>query len=234
MADDDETRARPTPSSAPTDEVGGRTPVAAPRGVQVDRLRAGEHAATVVTLARAFHHDPLFDFLVPDLLSQARAALTFLGSAVADATPFGEVWVARADAAVVGAAVWLPPGAYPRGAVRSAVSVGRDLRSVHRLGRRIASGMRLYAEIDRHHLRVREPHWYLAVLGCDPGWQRRGVGTSLLAPVLDQADREQVPAYLETQKADNVPWYRRHGFDVVADIRATGCPQMWAMRRDPT
>ena len=35
-------------------------------------------------------------------------------SGVKDAAPFDEIWVAHADGKVAGAAVWLPPGAYPR------------------------------------------------------------------------------------------------------------------------
>lgn len=200
----------------------------------VERMTGPDSSGTVVAMARAFHRDPLFDFLVPDALSQARAALTFLGSVVADAAPFGEIWTARDGSTVIGGAVWLPPGSYPRGARRSAVSLVRDLRSAHRLGRRFTAGTRLYGEIDRAHHRIREPHWYLALLGCDPGWQRRGVGSSLLTPVLEQADRTFAPAYLETQKEENVPWYRRHDFEVVAELRAPGCPTMWAMRRDPS
>jgi GNAT superfamily N-acetyltransferase len=196
-------------------------------------MREADRPATVVALARAFQRDPLFEVLVPDALSQARAALTFLGSLVADARGFGEVWVAKDGEVVVGAAAWLPPGAYPRGLRRSLMGLSYDLRSVHRLGRRVPLGMRLYAEIDRAHREVRGPHWYLAVLGCDPGWQRRGVGSAVLAPVLERADAEQVPAYLETQKGENVPWYRRHGFDVRREFRPPGCPTIWSMSRQP-
>jgi hypothetical protein len=57
------------------------------------------------------------------------------------------------------------------------------------------------------------------------------VGSSLIAPVLERIDAGPAPGYLETQKEDNVPWYRRHGFDVVGEIRARGCPTMWAMRK---
>jgi GNAT superfamily N-acetyltransferase len=199
----------------------------------VERMSGEDRSGTIVAMARAFHRDPLFDFLIPDAVSQARAALTFLGSVVADAFPFGEVWAAREGQIVIGGAAWLPPGTYPRGVRRSSVSAVRDLRGAHRLGRRFTAGARLFGAIDRAHHRVREPHWYLALLGCDPGWQRRGVGSSLLAPVLERADQTLTPAYLETQKEENVPWYRRHGFDVVTELRPPGCPTMWAMRRDP-
>ncbi len=233
MAGDPDPEDRASAGRASPPKAPGPVPRGRGTAWPVERLSPTDRADAVVALARAFHRDPLFDFLVPDALSQARAALTFLGSLVDDAAAHGEVWVAHDGTFVTGAALWLPPGAYPRGFRRSLVSVLRDLRSVYRLGPRLGSAMRLYATIDRAHLEVTEPHWYLAVLGCDPGWQRRGVGTALLEPVLGRADHERSIVYLETQKEKNVPWYRRHGFDVVSELRPRGCPTMWAMRRDP-
>jgi GNAT superfamily N-acetyltransferase len=88
------------------------------------------------------------------------------------------------------------------------------------------------AEMERHH--PTEPHWYLEVLGTDPSMQGRGVGAAVLAPVLERCDRDGLPAYLESSKAENVPWYERHGFAVVAELRArAGAPPSWTMRRDP-
>jgi GNAT superfamily N-acetyltransferase len=202
-------------------------------GRAVDRIHPGERSATVAALARAFHDDPVFNFLIPDLRSQARAALTLMGSVLNDALPFGEVWVGRDGGSITGAAVWLPPGAYPRGTRREAITALQDLRSVPRIGGRLPAGLRIFRAIDDAHRRVDEPHWYLALLGCDPKFQRRGIGTALLAPVLARADHEHFGAYLETQTPDNVPWYRRFGFDVVDELKARDCPPMWAMYRDP-
>lgn len=193
----------------------------------------GEASAAVVTLARSFHDDPLFNFLIPDHLSQARAALTFMSSGIADARPFGEVWVARAGSLLAGVAAWLPPGRYPRGAWRETQYISRDMRSVTRLGGRFFVGTRLQTAMQRAHHRVKVPHWYLMLLGADPAFQRRGAGTALLAPVLERCDGEAVPAYLETQKEENIAWYHRFGFEVVEEIQVPGSPLMWGMRREP-
>jgi len=199
----------------------------------VRRLVAEDRSRAVVALARAFQDDPVMTFLVPDPISQARALLTFMAAPVIDAERFQEVWTASVGDSVVGAAVWLPPGAYPRGTRRETSSVLREMRSMHRIGSRIPASLRLYGKIDRVHKRMTLPHWYLVLLGCDPAWQGQGHGSALLGPVLQRADEDGVPAYLETQKEDNLPWYRRHGFEVVQEISARGCPKMWAMRRDP-
>ena len=196
-------------------------------------MGVGESHAAVVTLARAFHDDPLFNFLIPNHLSQARAALTFMSSAIADARPFGEIWVARSESMPAAVAAWLPPGRYPRGVRRETQYISRDMRSVVRLGGRFLVGTRLQGAMQRAHHRMEVPHWYLMLLGADPLFQRRGAGTALLAPVLARCDADAVPAYLETQKAENVPWYHRFGFEVVEEIDVRGAPPMWAMRRDP-
>ena len=54
-----------------------------------------------------------------------------------DACPFGEVWVAHADGKVAGAAVWLPPGAYPRNARREADDLRARVPDVRAHGPRL-------------------------------------------------------------------------------------------------
>jgi ribosomal protein S18 acetylase RimI-like enzyme len=76
-----------------------------------------------------------------------------------------------------------------------------------------------------------EPHWYLAVLGTDPSFQRTGAGTALLDPVLARIDAEGLPAYLETQKEANLAWYGRFGFELVERVDVRACPPIWTMRR---
>ena len=39
-----------------------------------------------------------------------------------------------------------------------------------------------------------------------------------MRPVLAHCDREGLPCYLESSKERNVPFYRRHGFEVVQEV----------------
>ena len=50
----------------------------------------------------------------------------------------------------------------------------------------------------------------------DPAHQGTGIGTALLEPVLATCDRDGVPAYLESSKEANVPYYERFGWKVTA------------------
>lgn len=203
------------------------------RQFDVDRMQRSEQPAVVAALARAFFDDPLFGFFIPDLTKQSKGLLSFMSSGVKDACPFGDVWVARADGKVAGAAVWLPPGSYPRGFRRELMTYVRTMPTLVLTGKRLGRAVALLGAVDKAHHDIRGPHYYLGILGSDPQFQRTGAGTAVLAPVLDRCDTEGLPAYLETQKEANIAYYARHRFDVVQKIEITGCPPIWTLLRQP-
>lgn len=78
-----------------------------------------------------------------------------------------------------------------------------------------------------------QPHWYLPIVGVDPALQGRGLGASLLRPVLAECDRARLPAYLESTNPRNRPLYERHGFHAVGEIRVEDFPPIVPMLRRP-
>ena len=105
----------------------------------------------------------------------------------------------------------------------------RVLPGLPAAGRRVVDLFRLLNRTDAVH--PHEPHWYLALLGIDPSYQRTGAGAALLEPVLARCDEQRLPAYLETQKPENVSWYARFGFEVVEQVDIGRCPPAWTMLR---
>jgi len=203
------------------------------RTYDVDRMQSGERSAVVGALARAFYDDPLFNFFVSDPISQSRGLLTFMSAAVADALPFGEIWVAHANGKIACAAVWLPPGKYPRGTRRDLMTNLRGVPTFVRSGRRISGALRLLNALDKAHHDIEGPHYYLAILGTDPLYQRAGAGMAALHPVLQKCDEEGLVAYLETQKEENLAYYARHSFELIDKIEVAGVPPVWTMSRQP-
>ena len=61
----------------------------------------------------------------------------------------------------------------------------------------------------------------------------KGLGGALLTHRLEVCDSTHMPAYLETQKPENLPFYERFGFSVLEEITDDGCPTLWTMWRDP-
>ena len=202
-------------------------------GPPARRLAAGsDHAEIVAVLARAFWDDPLFDFLMDgNLLAGYRLLPHVFRSAMTD---FGSKTAALFAADVSGRprsfAGWLRPGTFPRSRGERLVREARAARLLLRVHHRRAAAA-LLREVDRRH--PTEPHWYLALLGTDPGVQGRGLGTRVLTPVLQRCDTDGMPAYTETQKEENVAWYGRCGFEMIDDLRLPGIPPIWRLWREP-
>jgi GNAT superfamily N-acetyltransferase len=78
-----------------------------------------------------------------------------------------------------------------------------------------------------------EPHWYLPMIGVDPGKQGNGYGSALLKHALARCDRDDKLAYLEASSPKSVPLYRRHGFDLVGTIQVGSSPPLFPMLREP-
>jgi GNAT superfamily N-acetyltransferase len=197
-------------------------------------MQRRDRSTTAAALARAFHYDPLFEFFLPDRARQHRGSLRFMESSIADAEPFKEIWIAKADdGKVASAAIWLPPDGYPRSKKRDYMTMVRTAPVFVRSGKGARDGMRLLTELERVHHRVVRPHAYLAVLGTDPLFSRQGAASAALAPMLAECDRQGLPAYLETQKEENLAFYNRHGFEFQQMVEVVRVPKLWTMLRQP-
>ena len=64
--------------------------------------------------------------------------------------------------------------------------------------------------IDDHH--PPGSYWYLLFMGVVPARQGQGLGSALMAPVLERCDRENVRAYLDATSEPGKRLYERHGF----------------------
>jgi GNAT superfamily N-acetyltransferase len=178
------------------------------------------------SLARAFHDDPVMQFLFPDEKSRPRRLTTFFRTAMkSQHLPHGTCYTNEDRSA---AALWDPPGHWRMTGRQALVSLPGMLAS---LRFRIPTALRCLPAMERPH--PRDPHFYLAVLGTRPDRQGHGLGSALMEPVLSRCDAEGIGAYLESSKESNVPFYRRHGFEVVGDINLPGGPTIWPMWRDP-
>ncbi|WP_425477110.1 GNAT family N-acetyltransferase [Luteimonas cucumeris] len=79
----------------------------------------------------------------------------------------------------------------------------------------------------------REAHWYLPQIGVDPNARGKGIGAALMRHALVRCDQEQALAYLEASKPQNVPFYQRHGFEVIGEFQIGAAPLVMPMLRRP-
>ncbi len=75
-----------------------------------------------------------------------------------------------------------------------------------------------------------ETHWHLGPVGVERDLQGKGTGSALLKVFCDRMDTAGGLAYLETDKSENVRFYERFGFEVVAQDDVVGV-RNWFMAR---
>jgi ribosomal protein S18 acetylase RimI-like enzyme len=215
--------------------------------LEVRLLTQEERTAAGGVSARALRDDPLFVYLHGDdpLLRMAGSYAAFreptraaepsflhrllrTSRAQVEHRPPPTTWGGLIGGYVVGTASAAPPGAcfvdfMPVEARRAPTGPEGAPGSPDRLAR-------VMSELWDHH--SQERHWHVGPVGVEPGLQGRGVGAAVMRLLCDAMDAEGEIAFLETEKPENVVFYRRLGFEVMSESHL-GDLQTWFMRRAP-
>jgi ribosomal protein S18 acetylase RimI-like enzyme len=201
----------------------------APPSVRPADGRDAQAVAEVLTDAFA-DEDGLNYWLLQDE-RKTRARRRFFDAAVNDVIHRDrQLWLAEADGAAVGGAIWLKPGdhAFDFTPLQQ-ITTTPLLFSIAGL-----SGMRRAQELGKaltkHHPKT--PHAHLVFLGVSPSAQGRGVGSAILKHTLAPLDASGTVAYLEFTTERNAALYERHGFAVSAQFERPGV-KFWTMTRPP-
>ena len=193
--------------------------------IDIRRATVADLPAIETTLGLAFQDDPVWTWLIGRRSRPATRMGAILAAFARPHLEAGTVWMTTDGAAV---AIWVRPGHW---------RLPRDAFVRHIAWPLVKAGPRPFArflmldETEKRH--PREEHWYLEVLGTRPDRQGEGLGSVLIRKGLERAEQDGLPAYLESSKESNVPYYGRHGFAVTGTIEMPrGGPTMWTMWRE--
>jgi GNAT superfamily N-acetyltransferase len=200
---------------------------ASEQAATVGRASVSDVPSMARTLAGAFAEDPAFGWVLHD--APQRVGILERGFELF----LRRIWMEQEEtyttSGAVAVAVWERPEEWKLG-------VGPQLRMapamVRVFGRHLPRLVRALTTLEAKH--PREPHYYLPFVGVDPGWQGRGLGSAVLAPMLERCDAEGMPAFLEASTPRNRALYERHGFSATEEFRlGSGAPPQWRMWREP-
>ncbi len=189
---------------------------------RIRTARSAEQKYVIATLVLAFSGDPAVRWLYPDshqyLTHFPNFVQTFAGQAFAQETAY-------CIDGYSGTALWFAPGVEPAVARIIELIKGSVFESEQ------ADVFAVFEQMDDYH--PQQPHWYLPLMGVAPTQQGQGYGSALMQYILNQCDRDQLPAYLEASHLGTVSFYQQHGFEVIGTIQAGHSPTIFPMLRHP-
>jgi ribosomal protein S18 acetylase RimI-like enzyme len=198
-------------------------------GTTLRELLSAELSGAAQLLGRGMRDNPNnVRAFGPDAERRCRALTRFFAPVLRGARRRGSVLGAFRDDSLVGVSVAAPPGlCQPKAAEKLSVfpsvffgnSIGVPLRVLRWIG-----------EWSRRD--PTEAHWHLGPVAVDAHLQRRGIGGTLMTDFCARMDRAGSLSYLETDKGENVSFYERFGFEVIAESEVLGVSN-WFMSRTP-
>lgn len=85
--------------------------------------------------------------------------------------------------------------------------------------RRVLTVLKRESLIKKHHPKGDFCHlWFI---GVEPNMQRNGLGSEMLSFIIKKYQKNTLDIYLETSTDENIPWYKKFGFQVYQELDLT-------------
>jgi ribosomal protein S18 acetylase RimI-like enzyme len=185
-------------------------------------------------LSAAMINDPFYGAITIDYEDNPAERLARLGEYFRYSIDEGhQVGVCVLPEHQLGASVWLKPQP-PEVSAQAFADKLAALSKV--LGKQGFENYRRIHDFMTPHTEAVIDHsaWYLSILGVSPNAQGKGVGRSLVEPVLTEVDREKVTSYLETFNQRALTFYNRLGFlEVASHVEPITNQTYWILVRQP-
>ena len=194
--------------------------------VRLEPFNAGMTAEAARTLARAFVTNPLHVAAFGAGELAKNEAFFRVGLSVMK----GPKLVALHGSGILGLIHWVPAprcqvSALEKLKVTPAMIRGFGVRSALR----VSAWLSAWSKHDPN-----QSHLHLGPIGVDPAAQGRRIGQQLMQRYCEQLDRRSEEGYLETDRAENVTFYARFGFETAVEIPVLGVPNYLMSRAKST
>ena len=200
--------------------------------VTVTELSSHQLKKAASKLAAAFFNYPMFTFYFPDPQRRARYLPWYLRNVLNCAFRYGDVYTTPEVSGVI---FTLPPG-HTKISLWEYVQNGFLLTPLLLGLQNYKRSMDCEDFVGRTQTRLMQdrPHYYLWGLAVDPARKSKGIGTALMQPVLEKADADKMPIYLETHDERTVGDSQRYSFELIhtVNIPKYDLP-IWCMLREP-
>lgn len=182
---------------------------------RIEKLTEANLPLAAQALTNAFMEDPLQRYVFPDDAVRKLKSIPHFEAVLRYGVLFGEVYTTEEHG---GAVVWLRPGetlVTPEKAEKSGLA-SLPLTIGDAEFTRFISVLEFADQFHKQDMPA--PHWYTMVIGVEPAFQGKGYGSSLLSPILKEAEKTNTPVYLETAQSKNISFYQHMGFKLIREV----------------
>jgi hypothetical protein len=182
----------------------------------------------VNVISRAFDRDPVFNWIVKQDHRREERIRHIIETSLKIVLPFAEVYTTKEKK---GFALWVPPYHHRPSAAQTFNLMKMFVQTSG--PRRLMEMLHLFRSLQNQY--PEEPFCHLLYLAVDPEDQGKGMGTSLLLPVLAECSTNNILAYLENSNENNLSLYQKSGFCSFNEWQLPkNGPTIWFMKRDPS
>ena len=162
-------------------------------------------------LQQAFSENKSVNYLIPQDAKREKRLRNFMEYSFDVCHLFGDVFLSENRK---GCALVLLPDKKRA----TFTSVLLDLKFIfHAIGlSNVRKAMNRESKIKQGH--PKRQLYYLWFIGVDPVEQSKGVGSRLLAEIIDRGEAQNRVVCLETSTIKNLPWYQKFGFEVYREL----------------
>ena len=193
------------------------------------KLERRDLPAAAQLLGRGMRDNPINirAFAIADDVARERALTRFFLPVLRGLWARGEMLAAISDDKLVGVCGLAPPRRCQPGVLEK-LRIAPSLLLQHppATASRVMAWTGAWAKAD-----PRAPHWHLGPVAVDASLQGQGIGSAMLKEFSRRMDAYGAPAYLETDKPENVRFYQRFGFQVTGERRVLDVPNWFMTRR---
>jgi ribosomal protein S18 acetylase RimI-like enzyme len=183
---------------------------------------------TAQILTQGFIDDPSFAFIFGENANKFQALNAFFELFATDAMQRGEIIIAPEEQ---GACIWYPAEVEIFNEQFEQMLAEIISTTSHFCG--MESGKRFEELIQQVGASEPEvPHCEVFFIALKPESRGKGIGESLLKPVLNYADTKKNGCYLVSSNSRNISFYERYGFQKFCPIEISDSYSMTGMWRD--
>jgi GNAT superfamily N-acetyltransferase len=166
-------------------------------------------------LTEAFWNDPHINWFTGSGKNKKKRIETMMSHAFESALVRGDVYLTEDKEAV---AIWRNSSEK----VNNLYTFFENLKFLYHFGLKKVKAISKLESIIQKGYPKDKPFYYLFIIGTSKTGRGKGLSSILLNTILEQADINRIPVYLETANSNNLPIYNRKGFEVYKEIPVLG------------